>query len=815
MSAHRKLAAFLHALRQRLRLDKRLQIAAASVLVLLVALSLAFGPIVRSVALSRAAARGLELDIGGVRPGWFSIWLKDTEVRLHGVSAVSVKVSALGVGLTPWLGLRRIELRGGEVRLEGPFSEVREQVEKWRASRASGDEGASSGGSARLPVSVEDVTVVWRGLEETRTQLVTGVHLERDAEGVRGGFQRAKLESAWGSLEAKEAVIELASGSGSLALRSARVAELVGRLTLPDSHDGLTAEATTNVSPPPVPAAAAVGELPEKKKNATARRSKTARKGDDKTAAKDDEKPPSRWLEPTKNVSWPAQKARVDRLRALAARFLADGSTVDLERVQLEIARGASLLNVGPAPFHLGRDGDQLSAAFTSAADKDGKRLTVKGHLPLNEAPIEVSFEGGPITLATLGVHEGDFGLLGTDRTELTLATRLELSTEGALWVSASGQLHGLALQKQALAPEPLRDMDLSWAGQVRLDLGQHELKLEEGSLGIERVRVYIDGALRAEPDAVNVKLSVQIPETPCQDLLEAAPQALLPQLQGVRLGGTFALDSRVAFDSSAPKDAEVEWNFDNKCKVLETPETVDPARFREPFQHFVQDAEGRATEIFTGPTTDQWVPLSDITPNMETALIVCEDSRFFSHKGFDNKAIRDSIIDNLRAGHFVRGASTLSMQLAKNLYLGREKTLSRKLQEAALTLLLEERLSKEDILELYLNVVEFGPGVYGIRNAAAHYFNSHPGELSLAQALYLGSVLPSPKANHFERDGALRAGWAEHLHYLMRIARKINRINDEELEAGLSERLVFGQAHPSSDGDFLFGTPAEELSDG
>jgi hypothetical protein len=440
----------------------------------------------------------------------------------------------------------------------------------------------------------------------------------------------------------------------------------------------------------------------------------------------------------------------------------------------------------------------------------------VKGRFPLSDAPVDLSFEGGPITLQTLGVQEGDFGLLGTDRTELTLATRIELSTEGVLWVSASGQLHQLALQRPALAPEPLRDMDLCWAGQVSLDLATHELALKEGSLGLERVRVYVEGSLKAETDALKASLSVQVPETPCQDLLEAAPHALLPQLDGLRLGGSFGLDSKVAFDSSAPKDAEVEWNFDNECKVLEMPESVDPARFREPFQHFVQDAEGRATEIMTGPTTDLWVPLSDITPNMETALIVCEDSRFFSHKGFDNKAIRDSIMDNLRAGRFVRGASTLSMQLAKNLYLGREKTLSRKLQEAAFTLLLEERLSKEDILELYLNVVEFGPGIYGIRNAASHYFNSHPGELSLAQALYLGSVLPSPKANHFERDGALRAGWAEHLHYLMKIARKINRISDEELESGLGEQLMFGQAHPSSGGDFLFGTPADELlSDG
>src|SRR5690606_31270328 len=151
------------------------------------------------------------------------------------------------------------------------------------------------------------------------------------------------------------------------------------------------------------------------------------------------------------------------------------------------------------------------------------------------------------------------------------------------------------------------------------------------------------------------------------------------------------------ALDTSDPAKTEVEWNFDSRCKVLKTPSEIDPKQFREPFQHFVVDADGRAAEFTTGPTTEHWVPLNEITPYMETGVIVCEDSRFFKHNGFDNKAIRDSILSNLKKGRFFRGGSTLTMQLAKNLYLGREKTLSRKFQEAAFTLLLEERLSKED----------------------------------------------------------------------------------------------------------------------
>jgi hypothetical protein len=488
---------------------------------------------------------------------------------------------------------------------------------------------------------------------------------------------------------------------------------------------------------------------------------------------------------------------------------------VDISKVQLEVTHGASVLNFGPAPLGFKREANSASAAFLPPAEKGDKQLTMNALLPLDQGSIELNLEGGPISLQTLGVREGDFGLLGVRDSELSVQTHVELTPAGSLDITASGRLERLSIAQAALAPEPLRDMNLNWSGQVRLDLGQRKFAVEEASIGLEDARVTLSGSIEAVESDVRVGLSIEIPKTPCQDMLAAAPATLLPQLQGLRLGGTIALHTRVALDTSDPKKTEAEFELDNRCKVLETPEEIDPKNFREPFQHFVMDADGRATELATGPTTDQWVALNEITPYMETGLIVCEDSRFFKHNGFDNKAIRDSILSNLKKGHFVRGASTLSMQLAKNLYLGREKTLSRKFQEAAFTLLLEERLSKEDILELYLNVVEFAPGVYGIRNAAMHYFNSHPGELSLAQAMFLASILPNPKVNHFQADGALKPRWVKHLQYIMRVAHKIHRISDEELEAGTNEQLMFGRAHTDASSDFLFGTPLYDVNDG
>ena len=104
--------------------------------------------------------------------------------------------------------------------------------------------------------------------------------------------------------------------------------------------------------------------------------------------------------------------------------------------------------------------------------------------------------------------------------------------------------------------------------------------------------------------------------------------------------------------------------------------------------------------------------------------MLVCEDPSFFRHRGFRLFARSEMALkDDLRAGRFLRGASTISMQLAKNLYLSKEKTLSRKVEEALFTMLLEAKLSKNDLMEIYLNIVELGPGIYGIEQAADYYF--------------------------------------------------------------------------------------------
>jgi monofunctional biosynthetic peptidoglycan transglycosylase len=138
------------------------------------------------------------------------------------------------------------------------------------------------------------------------------------------------------------------------------------------------------------------------------------------------------------------------------------------------------------------------------------------------------------------------------------------------------------------------------------------------------------------------------------------------------------------------------------------------------------------------------WVPLSRISPHLQRAVIAAEDGKFCAHRGFDWEAV-DTALERLRRGGSLRGASTISMQTSKNLFLWPGRTFIRKGAEAYVTVWLEALLSKKRILELYLNVIEFGPGLYGAEAAAQHYYGVSAGDLSPRQAAELASVLPNP----------------------------------------------------------------------
>jgi monofunctional glycosyltransferase len=157
-----------------------------------------------------------------------------------------------------------------------------------------------------------------------------------------------------------------------------------------------------------------------------------------------------------------------------------------------------------------------------------------------------------------------------------------------------------------------------------------------------------------------------------------------------------------------------------------------------------------------------RWVPYSRISDDLKRAIITAEDQKFVEHDGFDWEGIQRALEKNQRRGRVVAGGSTITQQLAKNLFLSGERTLLRKGEEAILATMLEATMSKRRIFEIYLNVVEWGENVFGAEAAARHYFGVGAAELDAGQAARLAAMLPRPRYYDRNRESSYLAGYTD-----------------------------------------------------
>jgi hypothetical protein len=185
-------------------------------------------------------------------------------------------------------------------------------------------------------------------------------------------------------------------------------------------------------------------------------------------------------------------------------------------------------------------------------------------------------------------------------------------------------------------------------------------------------------------------------------------------------------------------------------------------------FTHQFYDRGTLAASFPVGLTNPDFTPLAAISPWLKTSVLTSEDGNFYYHKGFNPGAIRESIITNIKQRKFVRGGSTISMQLVKNVFLTRNKTIGRKLEELLIVWIMENNrlVSKERMFEIYLNIIEWGPGIYGITQASRYYFHKSPAELNLQESLFLAGIVPFPKRfkSVFEYNGSPKAYFAGYM---------------------------------------------------
>ncbi|PRY34193.1 transglycosylase [Spirosoma oryzae] len=233
------------------------------------------------------------------------------------------------------------------------------------------------------------------------------------------------------------------------------------------------------------------------------------------------------------------------------------------------------------------------------------------------------------------------------------------------------------------------------------------------------------------------------------QALFNSFPQGLFESLEGMQVEGKLKYDLSFQFDTALPDSVKFDSGLTpDGFRILKMGRT-DFSVINKPFDYTPYEKDKPVRTIRVGPENPDYTPLNEIAPDLRNALLTSEDYNFFTHKGFNEKAFRVSIATNFKEKSFKRGASTVSMQLVKNVFLNRNKTLSRKVEEILIVWLIENEhiVPKERMYEVYLNIIEWGRNIYGIGEAARYYFAKRPSELSLGESIFLAFVVPRPKA--------------------------------------------------------------------
>nr|WP_294927340.1 biosynthetic peptidoglycan transglycosylase [uncultured Flavobacterium sp.] len=294
-----------------------------------------------------------------------------------------------------------------------------------------------------------------------------------------------------------------------------------------------------------------------------------------------------------------------------------------------------------------------------------------------------------------------------------------------------------------------------------RFLLGSDFISIDSTStMQLNKIKVKPYVSYNTEKDTVYT-LKVEIPKMTAQDFIVSLPDGLFTHFQGMEATGNFDYKLDFKFNKNRPNTLVFDSKLNKKnLRITKYGEAnLNKLNGEFVYRAIIQNVLQRP--VLVGTANPNYTPLDQISPYLQKSVLTTEDPSFFSHRGFINEAFKQSILKNIRTKKFSRGASTISMQLIKNVFLTREKTLSRKLEEILLVYILENNriVSKERMLEVYFNIIEWGPNVYGIGEASQFYFQKSPSELSVDECLYLATIIPKPRKfmYQFNDEGNLK----------------------------------------------------------
>ncbi|MDB5018325.1 MAG: penicillin-binding protein [Mucilaginibacter sp.] len=247
------------------------------------------------------------------------------------------------------------------------------------------------------------------------------------------------------------------------------------------------------------------------------------------------------------------------------------------------------------------------------------------------------------------------------------------------------------------------------------------------------------------------------------QDLFNSFPSGMFDSLEGIQVAGKLNYNLNIFLNAAHPDDVVFDSRLSKNDFRIISYGKLNLTRLNGVFTYIPYEKGKPMQSRLIGPANPDFTPLDEISPNLRNAVMTAEDPSFYRNHGFVEESIRKSLATDFKEKKFKRGGSTISMQLVKNAFLSREKTLTRKIEEILIVWMIENNniMTKDRMLEVYFNIIEWGRNIYGIGEASHYYFGKAPSELTIGESIYLASIVPHPKTGlySFMPDGSLRPG--------------------------------------------------------
>ncbi|ESU23734.1 penicillin-binding protein [Flavobacterium enshiense DK69] len=438
----------------------------------------------------------------------------------------------------------------------------------------------------------------------------------------------------------------------------------------------------------------------------------------------------------------------------------------------------------------------QLQTAINVKTNTFSQNWNIKGFANPREKKADLKFFNSDTSKIQLPYIDERFGLKSSfDNIHIKL-DKLEMES-GELHIDGFTSIENFTINHPKIAKKDVVIKNARF--DYRFLLGRDFISIDStSSAQLNHIKVHPFAEYNTEEDTI-YKLKIRIPKMKAQDFITSLPQGLFTHFEGMEAEGNFDYKLNFEYNKKKPDNLifDVKLNKEN-LRIVKYGE-ANLAKLNGEFTYRAIENDVEQRPILVGAGNPNYTPLDQISPYLEKAVLTNEDPSFRRHHGFINEAFKQSIVKNIRTKKFARGASTISMQLVKNVFLTREKTLSRKLEEILLVYVLENNriATKSRMLEVYFNVIEWGPNVYGIGEAAHFYFQKSPSDLTLNECLYLASIVPKPKKFmwQFDDEGNQKSYAQKNQNYIKNLMLRRALITSEDTIGQSAPIYISGRA--------------------